>query len=104
MQERGGLMSSIKTLLVVLCLALVVPTSLHACPACADAIAASSGGDDDKVSNFPQAMNQSIYLMLGVPYITFAVVGFCIYRGCQKNAQYLAELERASPADPQSKT
>jgi hypothetical protein len=26
--------------------------------------------------------------MVGVPYLAFAVVGFLIYRGCKKNAEY----------------
>jgi hypothetical protein len=90
------LMSWLEVLLVLLVLAL--PGSASACPACADAIAASSAGDDDEPSNFPRAMNQSIYLMLAVPYTTFAVVGFLIYRGCQKNAQYLAALEQQASA------
>ena len=33
-------------------------------------------------------MNESIYLMISVPYLTLAVVGFLIYRGCKKNAAY----------------
>jgi hypothetical protein len=33
-------------------------------------------------------MNDSIYLMIGVPYVTLMIVGFLIYRGCKKNAAY----------------
>lgn len=98
-------MAWMRMLLVVTCLWLALPSSLRACPLCAEAIAASSEGDEDHVSNFPKAMNQSIYLMLAVPYLTFGIVGFFIYRGCQKNAQYLAALEqRASSTDSQPKT
>lgn len=33
-------------------------------------------------------MNQSIYLMLGVPYTVLFVGGFLIYRGMKKNDAY----------------
>ena len=33
-------------------------------------------------------MNQSIYLMLGVPYTALGLVGFCIYRGVKKNDEF----------------
>ena len=32
--------------------------------------------------------------MLIVPYTSLAVVGFLIYRGCKKNAEYLKSLEQ----------
>jgi hypothetical protein len=35
--------------------------------------------------------------MLAVPYTTVLVVGFLIYRGCKKNAEYLAALQEAGP-------
>jgi hypothetical protein len=89
-------MKCIKVLLLVCLLGL--PGVLQACPACSDAIAASS--EDDDFSNLPAAINQSIYLMVSVPYITLAVVGCIIYRGCRKNAEYLASLERAPDAVP----
>lgn len=46
-------------------------------------------------NNLPAAINQSIYLMLIVPYLTLGVVGFLIWRGVRKNAAYRASLERA---------
>ena len=42
-------------------------------------------------------MNQSIYLMLGVPYATLFIAGFMIYRGVKKNAAYLQEQQTATP-------
>jgi len=33
-------------------------------------------------------MNNSIYLMLIVPYSTVLIVGFLIYRGMKKNQEY----------------
>lgn len=45
-------------------------------------------------------MNQSIYLMIGVPYLALGGVGFLIYRGCKKNAAYRQSLPAADPAAP----
>jgi hypothetical protein len=45
----------------------------------------------------PAAFNQSIYLMVSVPYISFGNVGFLIYRGCKKNAAYLQALDEETP-------
>ena len=82
-------------LLLVLTTLIVAPT-VRACPLCADAIAnANAAGDEDDRDNFPAAMNQSIYLMLGVPYLAFGVVGLMIYRGCRKNEEHLLSAERA---------
>ena len=44
--------------------------------------------NEDEQTGFPAAMNQSIYIMLGVPYLTLGVVGFMIYRGVKKNDAY----------------
>jgi hypothetical protein len=45
-------------------------------------------------------MNQSIYLMLSVPYLTLGVVGFLIYRGCKKNAEFLKSLPPPDAGGP----
>jgi hypothetical protein len=50
-------------------------------------IASSSEADD--TDNFPAAVNQSIYLMVSVPYLSLGFVGFMIYRGVRKNREYL---------------
>jgi len=39
-------------------------------------------------------MNQSIYLMLGVPYTVLGVVGYLIYRGVRKNEEYRRSLDQ----------
>jgi hypothetical protein len=96
-------MKSLTLSLLLAGVLMALPAPAPACPACSEAIAASSD-DDGEVSNFPRAMNQSIYLMVSVPYITLAVVGYFVYRGCRKNAQYIAALERASAAVPSSQT
>jgi hypothetical protein len=69
---------------LVLTAALAVPATLRACPACAEAIAASADMED--VDDFPQAMNHSIYLMIAVPYTTLALGGFFVYRGLKANS------------------
>ena len=46
-------------------------------------------------NNTATAFNRSIYLMVSVPYITLAVVGFLIYRGCRKNAEYLKSIQQS---------
>jgi hypothetical protein len=47
-------------------------------------------------------MNQSIYLMVSMPYLTLGVVGFLVYRGCRKNAAYreLLQQAQAMPSPP----
>jgi hypothetical protein len=60
-------------------------------------VAASSS--EGERSNFPQAVNQSIYLMVSVPYATLGVIGFLIYRGCKKNAAFLQRTECFEHAD-----
>jgi hypothetical protein len=34
--------------------------------------------------------------MVSVPYLALAVVGFLIYRGCRKNAEYRESLDDVS--------
>jgi len=41
-------------------------------------------------------MNQSIYLMVTVPYVALMVVGFLIYRGCKKNEEHLRLAQPAT--------
>lgn len=82
--------------LAVLLVFLVAPIA-SACPMCADAIAnANSSANEDDMDHFPAAMNQSIYLMLSVAYTTFGVVGFMIYRGAKRNAEFLDDNSQTS--------
>jgi hypothetical protein len=52
-----------------------------ACPACQDAVINGSGKDDDDPMREARAYNQSIYLMVGVPYGTLGMLSFLVYRG-----------------------
>lgn len=60
---------------------------------------ASSSEDDDPLRE-ARAYNQSIYLMVAMPYLLLGAVGFMIYRGV-KAAQKMDE-GRPSPSPEQS--
>ena len=81
--------------LSIIGLSFLAPVALHACPLCGEAIAsANANSNPDDVDNFPAAMNQSIYLILAVPYTALGVVGFCIYRGVKLNEAHRQEAHR----------
>jgi hypothetical protein len=65
-----------------------------------DAIPNSSGAEDDDQYREARAYNQSIYLMVGMPYLLLGVLGFKVYRGLKQKA--LAESRAAAevPASP----
>jgi hypothetical protein len=78
---------------------LAAPLAVRACPLCADAIANANGANNqDDVDSFPSAMNQSIYLMIAVPYTALGVVGFLIYRGMKQNDEY-RKAQDETPAE-----
>ena len=84
--------------IIVVALVLASPAVVRACPLCADAIANSNDSNSQEdVDQFPAAMNQSIYLMLVVPYSALGFVGFLIYRGMKKNDEYRKGLGESSP-------
>ncbi len=56
------------------------------------------GGPPIQRNNVGAAYNQSIYLMLVVPYALFGVFGFLIYRGVRKNEAYRRQLMAAPGA------
>jgi hypothetical protein len=78
---------------------LAAPLTARACPLCSEMVAnASENKDDGDVDQFPMAVNQSIYLMLAVPYTAFGVMGFLVYRGIRKNDAYRQSVtEQPSP-------
>jgi len=45
-------------------------------------------------------MNHSIYTMITVPYLSLAIVGFLIYRGCKKNTAYREAIAQAALLPP----
>lgn len=49
-------------------------------------------------------MNNSIYLMLAVPYSAVLVVGYMIYRGMKKNQEYLKAQQESPFASVQTES
>lgn len=84
---------SLSALLLALLFAL--PVTVDACPLCKEAISTPDGssGEEEETLRLPMAYNRSIYLMIGVPYFLLGSVGFLIYRGCKKNAEFRRLLE-----------
>ena len=46
----------------------------------------TSGSEGDDPLQEARAYNNSIYLMVGMPYLLLGTVGFLIYRGHKKNS------------------
>ncbi len=71
--------------LVLGCLALgavlTIVGPVPACPNCQDAVINSTGKDDDDPMREARAYNQSIYLMVAMPYATLGTLGLLVYRG-----------------------
>jgi len=72
-----------------------LPRTVSACPLCKEAISASNGEEGEDLTALPTAYNRSIYMMIGVPYLSLMLVGFLIYRGVKKNAAYLEQQRLA---------
>jgi hypothetical protein len=45
----------------------------------------------------PAAYNNSIYLMVGVPYLTLGTLLFLVYRGCKKNELFKNQMKAGEP-------
>ena len=46
----------------------------------------TSGAEENDQMREAQAYNNSIYLMVGMPYLMLGVLGFVIYRGIRQHA------------------
>lgn len=68
-----------------------VPAEVKACPLCKEAIANADEEENPSGANLPAAYNNSIYLMVGMPYLLLGTFGFLVYRGLKQNAKYLEE-------------
>jgi hypothetical protein len=86
-----GIFSVVALLLLGVLLAL--PRPAYACPMCAEGVPNDSPEEVDP-ARLSRAYNNSIYLMVGMPYLLLGVVGFMVYRGLRQRA--LAQ----SPAQP----
>ncbi len=81
-----------------LLLALVLTPALPACPLCKEAVSSPGMEDEYDPARSASAYNSNILGMLLVMYVSLFVAGFFIYRGVQKNAEYLAKVQ--TPASP----
>jgi hypothetical protein len=105
MDAGDSIMKTVRNLagLLILATLLWAPLSVRACPLCSDAIANSNSANDaDDVDQFPAAMNQSIYLMLAVPYSALGFVGLMIYYGVRKNEAYRQAQSEQGAGDDRS--
>jgi hypothetical protein len=59
---------------------LLAPRMANACPACAEAVPATSGAEEDEQTRLARGYNHSIYLMAGMPYFLLGTVGYLVYR------------------------
>jgi hypothetical protein len=57
-------------------------------------VSASSGAEEEDQMRLARAFNNSIYLMVGMPYLMLGVVGFLVYRGLRQKAR----MEQGLPA------
>src|SRR5579872_6459981 len=72
---------------LVLSTLLLLPRAGFACPSCADAVPDTSGAEAFDAARESAGYNQSIYLMVGMPYLLLGGLGLLIYRGYRRRAQ-----------------
>lgn len=79
---------------VLLCLFAIglLPSVVQACPLCREAVANSSGAEDTDQMREARAYNNSIYLMVGMPYVLVGGFGFAIYRHLKLRAILEAKM------------
>jgi hypothetical protein len=95
-------------LLLVLEGTLALPRTTLACPACADAVAASgdneSRNDDGDPLRESRAYNQSTLFMVAVPYLVFAFLVLLIFRASRaatrRNLEEAALLQSGPTKSP----
>jgi hypothetical protein len=97
--------------LSALLLCLTLTPSIPACPSCQAALDSANQSEantieQEKAKNLATAFNQSIYLMVSVPYLLLGFFGLLIYRGMKKNEAFrktLAEQEARKQFSEESK-
>jgi hypothetical protein len=93
--------SSLVTLVLLALLA--AGPRLTACPMCQEAVPNSSNSEDEDQARLARAYNNSILLMVGVPYLLVGGVGLLIYRQVRLRAANEAKTARPlSPGQPLS--
>jgi hypothetical protein len=92
--------SSLTVLLVLLAL-FAFERRASACPMCQEAVPNTSSAEDEDQARLSRAYNNSILLMVGVPYMLVGGVGFLIYRQVRLRAAVEASTARPlSPGQP----
>jgi hypothetical protein len=61
-------------------------------------VPSTSGSEAEDQAREARAYNQSIYLMVGMPYLLLGTVGYLVYRGLKQKA--LLEQNSVSAAGP----
>src|SRR5579872_3909003 len=84
---------------LVLSTLLLLPRAGFACPSCADAVPDTSGAEAFDAARESAGYNQSIYLMVGMPYLLLGGLGLLIYRGYRRQAKKLAQQPLGAGAD-----
>jgi hypothetical protein len=64
------------------------------------ATSSSEAQEAEANQNNAAAYNQSIYLMVGMPYLLLGGISYMIYRGVKKNEAYFQARGRGNPSEP----
>ncbi len=83
--------------MLVLLSALTLPQPAGACPSCAEAVPLSCGAEESDEARQARAYNNSIYLMVGMPYLLLGAVCFMVCRGLR---QRTALVRLSGPSVP----
>jgi hypothetical protein len=74
---------------------LLLPRAASACPMCAEAVPDTSGAEARDAEAESRAYNNSIYLMVAMPYLLLGGMGLMIYRGYRRQAKLTEKLSIA---------
>jgi hypothetical protein len=66
------------------------------------ATSSSEAQEAEANQNNAAAYNQSIYLMVGMPYLLLGGISYMIYRGVKKNEAYWQARGRDNPFEPRA--
>ena len=84
------------TLTLAAALSLFAAPPAPACPNCKEAAASAIDEGDDPYRE-ARAYNQSIYLMVSMPYLLLGGVGFMVYRGFKKQQSLVEQAAGRAP-------
>src|SRR5262245_19036605 len=96
--SRSASMLRSRVVMLLAFLLLVSARPAAACPMCQEAVPNASSAEEEDQARLARAYNNSILLMVGVPYLLVGAVGFLIYR----QARLKGALDPTSPARPLS--